>query len=87
MVVELKNISPDPTLGFEISPNDIVANAENAIATWHTHIKSSDNPTGTGNLSGSDYLCFLNWPKLRHFIFGTDGLHEYYVENGAVIHA
>lgn len=81
MVIELKNVSAMPEVSFEISAQDIVKYVGDAIATWHTH------PAGNGNLSGADYVCFLNWPKLRHFILGTDGLHEYRVENGAVIRA
>lgn len=72
-IVEVKNIHPDPENGFQVSATDLKEYAERASATWHTH------PGHTSNLSVEDYHTFLNWPGLRHFIIGTDGVSEYYV--------
>ena len=77
-VVEVENIHADPENGFRVRGEDIAKYAMGAKATWHTH------PGQSGNLSMEDYYTFLNWPELRHFIIGTDGVAEYYVEDGEV---
>lgn len=80
-LIEVVNAHPDPENGIDISPADIVAHADSAVATWHTH------PGAPSNLSGDDYLCFtLQWPDLLHFIVGADGVRCYkYDENKAAL--
>lgn len=77
-VVEVENIHDNPAEGFRVSGEDIAKHVGKAKATWHTH------PGQSCNLSFEDYQTFLNWPTLRHYIIGTDGVAEYYVEDGEV---
>lgn len=77
-VVEVENIHPDPQNSFRVAGADLREYVPKARATWHTH------PGEINNLSVSDYHSFLNYPNLRHFIVGTDGVREYYVEDGDV---
>ena len=78
-LVEVANHCSDPENGFEVSGEDIIRYTDDAVATWHTH------PGETNNLSVGDYQTFLSWPNLRHFIIGTNGIREYYVEDGEVL--
>lgn len=78
-VVEVENICANPVEGFDVSGEDLVKYSSIAKATWHTH-PGSDN-----NLSVSDYRSFLNWPKLEHYIIGTNGVRCYIVENDEVL--
>lgn len=77
-VVETKNVSGNPNESFMIDAKDILAHVDDAFATWHTH------PTTDSRLSGTDYLTFLNWPHLTHYIVGTDGVRAYQVKDGAI---
>jgi proteasome lid subunit RPN8/RPN11 len=79
MIVECENIAEEPEKGFEIPPEDLVEYESRLIGTWHTH------PGEGSNLSERDYLGFLMWPKLTHYIIGTDGVSSYTVENGIVL--
>ena len=78
-LVEVQNICDKPEGGFDVSGEDLVLHMDNAVASWHTH------PNTTSNLSVGDFDSFLNYPKLRHFIIGSDGITEYYVEDGEVL--
>jgi proteasome lid subunit RPN8/RPN11 len=78
-LVEVQNTSDEPEKSFDVSGDDIVRYADTSVATWHTH------PISTSNLSVGDYETFLMWPKHRHLIIGTDGITEYYVEDGEVL--
>jgi proteasome lid subunit RPN8/RPN11 len=80
-MVEVKNIHDSPELGFEIDPEAIVRHEEQLKATWHTH------PHGNSSLSQADYVCFLNWPTLEHYIISKDGVKRYVVEDGLVVNA
>jgi proteasome lid subunit RPN8/RPN11 len=80
-VVEVKNVCKDPTNGFVVSGEDLLRYSDDVVATWHTH------PGATSNLSMSDYESFKNWPQWRHFIAGSDGVAEYYVEDGELLRA
>lgn len=80
-ILELKNIHPEPSLGFEIDPEAIISYLAEMKATWHTH------PKANSILSGEDHLCFSTWPDLDHYIIGKDGVRMYTVEEGAVIDA
>src|ERR1041384_5952908 len=75
-VIECQNIAEDPERGFEIPPDDLVKYEKELTGTWHTH------PGESSGLSLKDTYGFLAWPKLRHFIIGTDGVSEYRVEDG-----
>lgn len=78
-IVECQNISNSPSDSFEVTAESIIEHADQAVATWHTHPKSDNN------LSMNDYHMFVSWPELRHYILGTNGCREYYVENGDVL--
>lgn len=77
--VELENVCRDPEEGFEVDASELLAFFDDVVATWHTH------PGASCNLSVGDHQCFLNYPELRHYIVGTDGVAEYYVEDGKVL--
>lgn len=78
-IVELANICDNPVEGFVIKADDMLKYEDQVVATWHTHPKAS------ANLSVGDYLSFRNYPKLRHYIVGTDGVFEYAVRGKAVV--
>lgn len=80
-VVEVENICSDPENGFEVSAEDLVKYGETALASWHTH------PGASSNLSADDFVAFLNYPNMKHYVVGMDGVKCYVVENGKVIHA
>jgi proteasome lid subunit RPN8/RPN11 len=79
-VIEVKNIHPQPELGFEIDPEAILRHEHELEGTWHTH------PSGPATLSGEDYTCFLSWPHLQHYIIGGDGIvRRYIVKDGVIL--
>lgn len=78
-IVEVDNVSVTPEDGFEVSAEDLVRFEGRTVATWHTH------PNETSNLSLDDYLGFLNWPDLRHYIIGNDGVKAFVVKGKTVI--
>lgn len=78
-VIELKNVASDKTKSFEISPEDTIKYEKTFTAIWHTH------PYESSNLSDYDYISFLMWPKVSHYIIGTDGVSKYVVEDGLII--
>ena len=80
-LVEFKNVSDEPELGFAPDLIDAIPHANDAVGTWHTH------PGGTANLSAEDVNTYVQWPELIHVIAGSDGLRWYSVKNGAVINA
>ena len=78
-VVEVKNCHPTPKDGFDVCIEDIIKYEDQATGTFHTH------PGHTSNLSDVDWVCYLNWPRLLHFIVGSDGVRCFAVRDGAVI--
>lgn len=78
-VIELKNIHAEPTVGFEIDPKDILAYIDQLDAIWHTH------PQDSSVLSGEDKSCMQQWPDLKHYIIGDDGVRLYMVRDGVVL--
>ena len=78
-IVELENIHPEPTEGFEIDPEDILRYINQIEAIWHTH------PGAGSVLSGEDKLCMEIWPHLKHIVVGVDGMSVYIVEQGVVL--
>lgn len=76
--IELKNIFKEPTMGFEIDPEDTLKYIDNLKGIWHTH------PKKTSVLSGEDKLCIEQWPNLKHYIIGNDGIRTYVVKDGIV---
>lgn len=66
-IVERENLASDPANHFQFRLEDL----EGAVATWHTHPKS------TGNLSIDDYYFFKSWPSQTHFIISFDGIWCY----------
>lgn len=82
-IVEVKNVHTEPELGFRMDPHELLEHVSNAIATWHTH------PKTTPNLSQEDYAGFLAWPKLTHYIIGHGEagpeVREYVVDDGVVV--
>ena len=75
-IVDADNRHKKPEQGFEIEARDILQ--PGVVATWHTH------PNQSSALSHDDYRGFLNWPDLRHFIIGTDGVRCYFIDSGIV---
>jgi proteasome lid subunit RPN8/RPN11 len=80
-IIEVANVCHDPVNGFEVSGEELIKYEDVAVASWHTH------PNTDSNLSFGDYTSFLNYPKLAHYIVGTDGVACYTVENGKVLNA
>lgn len=79
-IQELKNIDSDPEHAFSMSPQDLEKlNSSNTTATFHTH------PNAKSLLTNLDYLAFLHYPRLKHYIIGNDGIRCYRVHKGAVI--
>ena len=78
VVLEVENTHPQPEFGFEICAKDIVENEDKLKGTWHTH------PNSNAILSHEDYTCFLNWPKLEHYILGQNGIRRYVVKDGVL---
>ena len=78
-IVEVENVAARPEDSFDVSAEDLIAYGERATATFHTH------PGVISNLSNDDYSAFLSWPKLRHYIIGSDGIRCYKVMNNTVI--
>lgn len=73
-LIEVKNASPKPDMGFLVSPEDIEKHCDdpdNVWAVWHTH------PGDTSNLSGEDYQTFTAWAEYYHFIVGNDGVRVF----------
>lgn len=79
-IVEVENIAREPTTSFAVSARDLLRfEDEDVVATWHTH------PAAGSNLSSDDVAGFMAWPKLKHYVVGTDGVRCYVVKN-KVIH-
>lgn len=72
-IVEVRNASENPLVGFFIAPEDIIKHTDElkSWATWHTH------PNQDCNLSGEDHKMFMQWPDLVHFIIGSDAVKCY----------
>lgn len=80
-VIEVKNIAEEPERGFEIDAEEMIKHEADLIGTWHTH------PGEGSNLSERDYLGFLMWPKLTHYIIGVGSVSSYNVQDGVVLNA
>lgn len=78
-VIEFENRHAEPEKGYCISAADHGQYEDVLVATWHTH------PAQTANLSQEDYNGFLQWPHLRHYIIGIDGVRIFVVVDGMVI--
>lgn len=78
-VIEVTNHCNEPEEGFEFGADDILSMLNEGIATWHTH------PGQSSNLSAQDYEGFLNFPDLKHYIVGNDGVRCYHVEDGLIL--
>lgn len=78
-VIELANTSPTPDEASLIDPMDLIFYEDTAVATWHTH------PRQVSNLSVDDFFAFKNWPQLKHYIVGADGVRCFRVERGRVL--
>lgn len=73
------NIHDSPETAFTVDPNLLIKHENELWGTWHTHPKTK------ANLSQADYLGFLNWEGLRHFIVGVDGVRCFAVEDGLIV--
>lgn len=79
-IVELKNIAKNPYNNYEISFEDMdKLDDENTLGTFHTH------PNNSSNLSADDYFSFLSYPRLKHYIYGKQGLKSFRVEGDCLI--
>jgi proteasome lid subunit RPN8/RPN11 len=79
-IIEVENISSTPYLTASVDPAFLVENEDRLLASWHSH------PGATSQLSGDDYQAFSNWPDLKHYIVGSDGVSSYIVVKGKVVH-
>ena len=70
-IIEVKNIASDPFNNYMMSTQDIIYYTPIATALWHTH------PNEKSNLSDEDYVTIKNWPNLKHYIIGSDGVRCY----------
>lgn len=77
-VVEFRNVSPRPQISFAID-QEAVDMLDRMTGTWHTH------PAGDCNPSVQDYLTFLSWPQLLHWIVSPKGVAGYRVDNGRLL--
>lgn len=82
-LIEVPNISPSPQNSFMVRGEDILKYAIDgpAVATWHTH------PQKDANLTVQDHEMFMNYPTLKHYIVGTDGVRSYSVAKGKIVNA
>lgn len=78
-IVEVQNADPDPENACTIAPEDFITFEDCATATWHTH------PGASSNLSVDDMFAFKNWPDLKHYVVGIDGVRCFRVERGKVL--
>jgi proteasome lid subunit RPN8/RPN11 len=78
-VLDVINHHSNPAIGFHICADDLFAHEENLAGTWHTH------PNDTANLSQQDYVGFRQWPEIRHYIVGIDGVRAYDVVDGLIV--
>lgn len=78
-IIDSENKHSTPEEGFHISALDMIKYEDDLYGTWHTH------PNDTANLSQSDYQGFNQWPRLRHFIIGIDGVRCFTVEDGLIV--
>ena len=78
-ILETENTHSSPEEGFRIPAKLLVEHEDNLYGTWHTH------PRDTANLSQADYAGFNQWPRLRHFIIGIDGVRCFTVEDGLIV--
>lgn len=78
-VVEVENISDEPSKSFDVSGADILKYEADAVGTWHTH------PASSANLSAGDMETFLSWPDMVHYIVGNDGIRKYIVKDNEVL--
>ena len=73
-VVEVQNVCPEPELGFQVRPEDLIRYYDQMIGTWHTH------PGIVAVPSSDDHLAFRNYPMLQHHIIGSDGVRTYQLD-------
>lgn len=78
-VIEVPNVASNPKENFQVSEEDLQTYESQAVATWHTH------PSSSCNLSAPDYLCFLAFPNLQHYIYDGDRLARYSISGMNVI--
>lgn len=78
-ILEVENKHETPENGFRIAASEMVKHEDNMMATWHTH------PRDTANLSEADYMGFGNWPDLKHFIIGVDGVRCFEVQPPLIV--
>lgn len=80
-IVETKNVCHDPDNGFDFRGEDLHRYSDDAYGAFHTH------PDVKSTLTEEDRKSFLDYPHLKHFIIGMDGVAVYEVKNGSVVHA
>jgi len=78
-ILEVENTHPEPERGFRLPAKEMLKHEENLYGTWHTH------PQDTANLSQTDYAGFNQWPKLRHFIIGIDGVRCFTLKGPLIV--
>lgn len=77
--IQLPNIHSNPERGFMLDGRAMIEQGSKLIGTWHTH------PGATSRLSQEDDHGFRQWPKLTHWIVGSDGVRAYRVVDDIVM--
>ena len=78
-VVEVENKSPSTEHSSVVDPSFLIDHEDELVASFHTH------PGESCNLSTDDLHAFANWPHLKHYVIGKDGIAAFEVRNGNVI--
>lgn len=78
-LLQVDNVAKNPEENFQVSEEDLDLYEAQAVATWHTHLN------GTCNLSVEDYMCFLVFPQLEHYIYDGGRLATYTVQDNLIL--
>ena len=76
-IKSVPNIHPDPHDNFAMDAT--VLDDPEVVATWHTH------PRSGANLTVSDYLSFMSYPDLRHYIISASEIWCYRMDNDILV--
>lgn len=78
--IECINVCENPEEGFELNL-DMQARLDepDVLGTFHTH------PGKGSNLSFEDYQSFMNYPRVKHYIIGNDGVSKFAIRDGLLI--
>jgi proteasome lid subunit RPN8/RPN11 len=78
-ILDVENKHPRPEVGVLFPARELVDHEHELAATWHTH------PSTPSRLSQEDYIGFLQWPHIKHYIIANDGVRCYRIEDGLIV--